>query len=141
MRNMYKHFGCRAPRVHILLRGLCSLPKRVHWMPVKQLYNEKYINFDLGDVWCDEENSVWPKKPDNFTYKQVHLFNNEVGLWCIYVLMHEGTVAASSLSSKDLTKFWYRRADNEIILGKGYKKISKEYLEIKQKSSLFFKRC
>ena len=86
------------------------------------------------------EDSVWPKKrPDWFTYKRVYVFDNNIGPWCTYVLVHSETVAASNLTRKDLSKFVYRRSTNELIFGKNYQKRTQAFLEIREKVEIFLK--
>ena len=99
---------------------------------------------DLNDIppWWSEDNSNngnWPKKPDTVVYKRVHLFNSEVAPWCTYAMVYDSTVAASTLTSKDLEKFQYRKTRYEFVLGKEYKSKmkGKQYLELRDMIQYF----
>ena len=97
----------------------------------------KTNKLDVPPWWSDTENSVWPKKqPDRMTYKWVHVFDSDIGPWCSYVLVHSETVAASSLTTKDLSKFYYRRSVNELVLGR-----TQAFLKICEKVELILKKC
>ena len=48
--------------------------------------------------------SKWPDKPKMVVYQQIHKCD-EGAPWCIYVLEHKETVAASSLGNEDLRLF------------------------------------
>ena len=97
-------------------------------------------DLDIPPWWYDGSSNVnWPKKLNAVVYKRVHLFNNEVGPWCTYVLIHDCMVAASNLTVKDLEKFQYRKAHNELVLGKDFKSKmkTKEHLELREKIQHF----
>ena len=50
----------------------------------------------------------WPEKPENLKYERVHK-HCEDEPWCTYVLRHNSTVAASTLTLEDLNKFVYSK--------------------------------
>ena len=85
----------------------------------------------------NSNNGNWPKKPDAVVYKRVHLFSFEVA--CTYAMVYDSTVAASTLTSKDLEKFQYRKTQNEFVLGKEYKSKmkGKQYLELRDRIQYF----
>ena len=72
--------------------------------------------------WCKwkkdkQKEGKWPAAPKSFLYERVHQCRDNAP-WCAYVLIHESTVAASSLASDDDKKFHFVRCSYQELFPK-----------------------
>ena len=65
----------------------------------------------------EEKKTVWPKVPKELKYSRVHLC--DANPWCAYVMIHNNTVAATSLTATDIFHFPFKHQTNDEIFGKG----------------------
>ena len=64
--------------------------------------------------WAEKEDDKGPECPKEFHYQQIHTCNDSSCV-CIYALIHEKFIEASSLGPADRDKFrWYSKT-NDII--------------------------
>ena len=79
-----------------------------------------------------EKKPVWPKVPTELKYNRVHLCDDNP--WCAYVMIHNNTVAATSLTSADVFHFPFKHQTNEQIFGTDFS--SDNLLQFKQEIEL-----
>ena len=75
------------------------------------------ISDDLGIVthWHDESDAPrWPKLPKTLKYEMKHR-SIPHSPYCIYALVHDTFVTASSFTDKDKKKFHVRKVQNDCI--------------------------
>ena len=71
---------------------------------------------EFKELWKSEkERLYWQSKAtgfaDGFKFMRVHEYTQKKP-WCVYIMEHPSTIAASSLKQEDLSKFQYNFVDN-----------------------------